>query len=244
MKFKNSIDEIQYSMLDLNEIEVRKRIGLATLKKPKDHKASRNMKNQWRRNKANMSKGIAKWSKSTAGKRFHRALGRFNALRESTSGSTGYYNNDLHPGMNYIDLSMTQVNDALLGLSSIETHLYLELQYYEADAEAMVQFLELLNAFLIDSSVLKSELLTSYVSGKLEKENYDLLTDIIQFFQDPKMYIYAKRDLNGMRNDQDDEIFRAMVSATMQIDPLLSSNEIYDNLDKQFLNILDLNNQN
>jgi hypothetical protein len=191
-----------------------------------------------------MKKGIKKWSTSTAGKRFHRALGRFNALRESTSGTTAYYDNDLHPGMNFVELSMTQVNDALLSLSSIETHLYLELQYYEADAQAMVQFLDLLYAFIEDSSVLKVELLEAYVSGKLEKENYNLLTDIVQFFQDPKMYMYAKRDLVGMKNDQDDEIFRAMVAASQKVDLLEPSNEIYDSLDKTFNELVELNNKN
>lgn len=233
MKFKSNIDEVQYNMLGLNELEVKKRLQITT--KAKDHKASRNMKNNWRRNKAGMKKGINKWAKSTAGKRFHRALGRFNALRESVSGSTAYYDTEMAPGTNYVELSMTQVNDALLGLSSIETHLYLELQYYEADAEAMVQFLDLLNAFLMDASQLKIELLEAYVNGKLEQENYNLLTDMVQFFQDPKMYIYAKRDLAGQRNDVDDVEFRAMMAAASAVDPMAPSNEVYEELDKLFI---------
>ena len=238
MKFKTEIDELQYNLLGLNEVEVKKRIGMAKIKTAKDHNASRNMKNNWRRNKAKMTKGIKKWNKSTSGKRFHRALGRFNALRESTSGSTAYYNQELAPGLTFIELTMTQINDALLGLSSIETHLYLELQYYEADAEAMVQFLELIDAFVKDSSQLKVELLAAYVSGKLEKENYSLLTDMVQFFQDPKMYMYAKRELNGLRNDQDDEMFRAMLQAVQKSDPLAPSNETYDKLDAVFESLL------
>jgi len=226
MKFKSDIDKIQYEILGLNEVEVRKRLNILT--KSKDHKASRTMKNNWRRNKAKMTKGIKKWSKSTAGKRFHRALGRFNALRESVS----YYNHELTPGQNFVQLSMVQVNDALLSLSSIETHLYLELQYYEADAEAMVQFLDLLYAFVQDSSVLKIELLKAYVSGDLEQENYTLLTDIIQFFQDPKMYVYAKRDLAGKRNDDDDERFRTLLKSVSAIDMTMPSREIYETIDK------------
>jgi len=238
MKFKSESSELQYKLLGLNEIEVRKRIGLATAKKSIDRKASRNMKNQWRRNKTSIMKGVKKWHKSTSGKRFHRALGRFNALRESASGSVSYYDNNLAPGENSVELTMTQVNDALLGLSSIETHLYLELQYYEADAEAMVQFLDLLDAFVKDSSILKVELLDAYVSGSLELENYNLLTDMIQFFQDPKMYMYSKRDLAGMRNDQDDEMFRAMVSASQNVDLSEPSFETYNKLDKVFIDLL------
>jgi hypothetical protein len=226
MKFKNDVDKLQYDLLGLNEVEVRKRLNVLT--KSKDHKASRTMKNNWRRNKKSMLKGIKKWNRSTAGKRFHRALGRFNALRESVS----YYNHELTPGQNFVKLSMVQVNDALLSLSSIETHLYLELQYYEADAEAMVQFLDLLYAFVQDSSVLKIELIKAFVSGELEEENYNLLTDMIQFFQDPKMYVYAKRDLVGKRNDDDDERFRTLLKSVAAIDMTMPSREIYETIDQ------------
>lgn len=229
MKFKTNLDEVQYKVLGLNEVEVKKRLQIIT--KPKDHKASRTMKNNWRRNKVKMAKGIKKWNKSTAGKRFHRALGRFNALRESVA----YYYDEQTPGMNHVELTMVQVNDALLSLSSIETHLYLELQYYEADAEAMVQFLDLIDAYVKDSSVLKIELLQAYVDGKLEQENYNLLTDMIQFFQDPKAYVYTKRDLNGLSNDVDSEEFRVMMLTVKSIDPLRPSNEIYEELDKLFI---------
>jgi len=235
MKFKTALDEVQYKILGLNEVEVRKRLTLATQHKAKDLEKSRNMKNSWRRNKAKIKKGVNKWHKSTAGKRFHRALGRFNALRESAN---AYYTNDLAPGQNHISISMSQVNDALLSLSSIETHLYLELQYYEADAQAMVQFLELLEAFVEDSSEIKSQLLSAYVSGEIESESYNVLTDMVQFFQDPKMYMYAKRDLVGLKNDSDDDTFRAMLQAIQTIDPLAPSNETYDKLDEKFNDIL------
>jgi len=234
MKFKSKIDEVQYDLLGLNEAEVRKRLQIVKKSdiRAKDRSKQRSMKNSWRRNKHHIQKGIKKWHKSTAGKRFHRALGRFNALRETVS----YYNQELTPGLNYVELSMEQVNDALLGLSSIETHLYLELQYYEADPEAMAQFLELLYAFVEDSSVLKTELLEAYVYGRLEENSYQLLTDIVQFFQDPKMYIYAKRDLAGESNDaQDDETFRALLQAASNIDILKASNETYEELDRLFI---------
>jgi len=229
MKFKNNIDEVQYKILGLNEVEVKKRLLITT--KAKDYKSSRNMKNNWRRKKVEMKKGIEKWTKSTSGKRFHRALGRFNALREKAY----LYYNDLTPSSTYVELSMAQVNDALLGLSSIETHLYLELQYYEADAEAMVQFLHLVNSFIEDASILKTKLLETYISGKIENESYETLTDMIQFFQDPKMYIYAKRDLVGKRNDIDDPEFRTQLKAVLDIDMSTPNNEVFDNLDKLFI---------
>ena len=235
MKFKNKIDEIQYDLLGLNEVEVRKRLLLSDVSKNKNKAKSRGMKNNWRRNKHKIMKGIKKWNKSTSGKRFHRALGRFNSLR-LTEGIT----NQLHDGSysgkpTYVALTMAQINDALLGLSSIETHLYLELQYYEADPEAMLQFLDIVDDFVMDTSFLKVELLSSYITGELEQENYLLLTDIVQFFQDPKMYVYAKRELRGKSNDVKTEDFLEQVALAESMDLTRPSNEIYDELDKLFV---------
>ena len=229
MKFKSTSDQLQYSLLNLNEMEVRKRLTLATV--TKDQKKSRGMKNMWRRNKHQMMKGIKKWHKSTAGKRFHRALGRFNALRESVT----YYVDGVTPGSNHVALTMEQVNDALLSLSSIETHLYLELQYYEADPQAMIEFLDIIDNFVMDTSYLKVELLISYKTGEIETEDYQLLSDIVQFFQDPKMYVYAKRDLLGKSNDTQSENFLAQCKLAEEIDKSLSSDAIYKEIDKLFI---------
>lgn len=232
MKFKTNTDEIQYNILNLNEAEVRKRLQLVGIKK--DQKKSREMKNSWRRNKHKIMKGISKWSKSTAGKRFHRALGRFNALRESSA----YYVDEMTPGENsprMMIMDMKQVNDALLGLSSIETHLYLELQYYESDPEAMAQFLDILNNFIMDSSYLKIELVSAYSTGEIEQEDYVLLTDIVQFFQDPKMYVYAKRELLGKTNDTKSENFLTQVKTAENFDLSSPGNVIYDEIDKLFI---------
>ncbi len=198
MKFKNTTDELQYKILGLNEAELRKRLSLVS--KAKDHKKSRDMKNSWRRNKHKIMKGINKWTNSTAGKRFHRALSRFNVLRESSA----YYVDELTPGENTPKtrvMTLNQVNDSLLGLSSIETHLFLELQFYEADPEAMEQFLEIVLDFELDSSFLKLELLETYRTGEIDEEDFILLVDITQFFSNPKSYIYAKRELLGLSND-------------------------------------------
>lgn len=232
MKFKTHKDEVQYRILKLDEKAVRKRLGIVA--KSKDRKRSREMKDRWRRDKNDLKKGINKWHKSTKGKRFHKALGRFNALRE-TAGYQYYYMADWTGKLEGLQqLSMDQVNDALLGLSSIETHLYLELQYYESDPEAMVEFLSIIDMFLDDASYLKGRLLESYSSGLIEPEDYMLLNDIIQFFQDPKMYLYAKRELNGLSNDLDTIEFNAQVGAAESVDLTKAGNEIYESIDSLF----------
>jgi len=232
MKFKTQIDEAQFKILKLDEIEVRKRVGLVS--KKKDNKKSRIMKDRWRRDKNSLKKGIKKWNKSTKGKRFHKALGRFNALRE-TAGYQYYYMNDWEEtSEEFRTLSMKQVNDSLLSLSSIETHLFLELQYYEPDPEALSEFLSIIDMFLQDAYEIKLALMETYTSGVIDLDNYILLNDIIQFFQDPKMYIYAKRELADLSNDSDTEEFREQVHTAENIDLTMAGNIIYDKLDKLF----------
>ena len=128
MKFKNDNDKIMFEALDFNENTIRKKLQI--VKKSIDRKKSRDMKNNWRRNKHQLIKGIKKWHQSTQGKRFHRALGRFNALRENKN-------------------SLDAVTDALFGLNSIETHLILELKFYEPDIEALSQFLQIFEVFYL-----------------------------------------------------------------------------------------------
>jgi len=236
MKFKNTTDEMQYKLLRLDEVEVRKRLKIVT--KAKDHKKARTAKDQWRRGKLSLRKGLAKWHKSTSGKRFHRALGRFNSLRE-TAGYQWYYklrdDNTIIPSKDMKLLSMEQVNDALLSLSSIETHLNIELGFYEPDPEAMSQFIEIVEMFHSDANKLRSQLMTAFSTGEILVESYMLLNDIIQFFQDPKMYVYSKRELEGFSNDTNSIDFVEQVSlaeATNHCDP---GNEIYDRIDKLFV---------
>jgi len=235
MKFKNQTDELQYKLLNLDELLIRKRMVVVT--KAKDRERSRVMKDHWRRNKATLKKGIAKWNKSTAGKRFHRALGRFNALRETA----GYaYYNDLVPGVDVSseemkEITMQQVNDALLSLSSIETHLNIELQYYEPDPEALAQFVEIINMFHIDANELRASLMTAYATGFILMDDYILLNDIIQFFQDPKMYVYAKREIEGFSNDSETIDFVEQVKQASLVDHCKPGNEIYETLDNLFI---------
>jgi len=235
MKFKREEDRIQYEILDLNETEIRKRLEL--IRKAKDRKKQRNMKNQWRRNKNSLKKGIQKWHKSTQGKRFHRALGRFNSLRTEKLSEAGayqyyYYQDEFDERNPLIPISIEEVNDALLGLSSIETHLFLELQYYEPDSEALQEFLDMVEYFIQDAEYLKEKLLQAYYTGTILKEDYELLTEIFDFFVDPKMYLYTKRQENGLPNDKIDNEFEEQLKFVENLD--LTENKICEKIDKLF----------
>jgi hypothetical protein len=181
MKFKTEKDKTVFEALEMNEKVIRKKLQL--VKKSIDRKKSRDMKNNWRRNKQKFIKGLKKWHQSTQGKRFHRALGRFNALREN-------YN------------SLDTITDALFGLNSIETHLILELKYYEPDIEALSQFLEIFENFNEDTRELNQELKEAYISGKIETETINKLKELFEFFVDPKIYYYSIRELNGLTNNE------------------------------------------
>jgi phage shock protein A len=232
MKFKTKLDEVQYQILNLNEVEVRKRLGAVKKKISKDRDKERTMRDQWRRNKHKMMKGIKKWNKSTAGKRFHRALGRFNALRENAT--MQYVYDELSPGENSVEISIDQVNDALLSLSSIETHLYIELQYYEPNPEVMTEFLLLVYNFVDYSSPLKKDLLDAYTTGKILKSQYDLLVEIIQTFQDPKAYLYVKRELQGLENDlnNDSELQEQLKKVKQMQESVDDVKEMYKQIDE------------
>jgi len=180
MKFKNEQDSIMFEALEFSEETIRKKLQI--VKKSIDRKKSRDMKNNWRRNKHQLKKGIKKWHQSTQGKRFHRALGRFNSLRESKGG-------------------IDAVTEALFGLNSIETHLILELKYYEPDIEALSQFLEIFGYFNDDVHDLKEELTEAYIYGNLKEDTIQRVEEIFTFFVDPKILYYSKRESMGLSND-------------------------------------------
>ena len=186
MKFKNENDKLIFESLNLDEKVIRRKLQI--VRKAIDRKKSRNMKNNWRRNKHTFLKGIKKWNKSTQGKRFHRALGRFNALREENS--------------DVLYLDFDTITDALFAISSIETHLFLELKYYETDIEALSDFLEILHEFLEDENYLKTILLNTYITGYILKEDFQKIKDLISFFIDPVMYYYELRTMNNLSNDK------------------------------------------
>jgi len=231
MKFKTERDQLQYKLLGLNEDTIKKRLTIADKrKKPKDLAAARNSKNNWRRNKNNIIKGMKKWHDSTDGKRFHRALGRFNSLRESAA--INQYYKDLSAG-NDITISYDNTTDGLLALSSIETHLLLELQYYEPDFETLQEYLYIIKMFMSDVQEIKDSLLKSYKTGAMSEDLYVDMVEIIQLFLDPKSYLYVKRDERNLSNDintEDNKLQEELTKLTALDDSNIK--EMYDEIDK------------
>ena len=104
-------------------------------------------KENWRHNRFSILKGIRKWHTSVRGKRFHRALGRFNATR--------IFRDKLPKlGTHWESLDPLQ-DQALKAISSIRTHLYIDMGYYQSVEEEadLFQLLEYAIPLLNDIEV-------------------------------------------------------------------------------------------
>jgi hypothetical protein len=91
----------------------------------KDFRRRQNTKQQWRHERYKMLRGIKRFHKSTSGKKFHRALGRYLATREAlqTESSKVFY--------------LTEIADILKALSSLKTHAFIELEFYHPLSEEL-----------------------------------------------------------------------------------------------------------
>lgn len=86
--------------------------------KIKNFRKSQNTKQQWRKDRYKMMTGIKRFHRSTAGKQFHRSIGRFIATRESLSTE-----------------NMLESVSVLKALSSLKTHSFIEVDYYMSLSE-------------------------------------------------------------------------------------------------------------
>jgi len=126
-------------------------------------------KEQWRKNRYKLLKGIKRFHRSTKGKRMHRAIGRFLATRDSSLGSFKRKANEY--------LEIHDVCEILKALTSVKTHNYIEFEYYHTvDEEVLYQIFteELLPA--ID----RMEKALISTKGTITKEDLDFLTRIVE----------------------------------------------------------------
>jgi hypothetical protein len=129
---------------DLLEIYIKKRKSIVP--RIKDFRKSQNTKEQWRKNRYKMMKGIGRFHKSTEGKRFHRSMARFLATRSQDRSNP------------YKRESYSEIAEDLKALSSLRTHLYVQFEYYMS-LDEVVDF-EILAKEIIDASaVVESSIL-------------------------------------------------------------------------------------
>lgn len=116
----SAVNETYEPSQDIMELFLSKRVGL--LKGLKNFRKSQDAKGTWRKHRADIMRGIKSFHKSTEGKRFHRNLGRFIATRTFTGYLTGKALGE--------SLSFTEKSEILKAISSLKTHLFIEMEYY------------------------------------------------------------------------------------------------------------------
>lgn len=130
MKFASPQDQSKTeSLATIDEIGtgdfIKRRIGILGRVNPllKDFRKSQDAKASWNRSRSTYMKGINRWHSSTAGKFFHRQLGRFLSQRAPLyKESTDVYENNSE-----------ELTRDLICINSIKTHLLIESEYFVPD---------------------------------------------------------------------------------------------------------------
>ena len=160
-----SVDESFVPSRELLELLIQKRkktIGL------KDFRKSQNTKEQWRKDRFRMMKGIKSFHDSTKGKRFHRALGRFLATRDFSSGM--FKRNE---GVS----DVSEVCEVLKALSSAKTHSYLRLEYYMPQQEYL-DYLGFFEEFIPTVQRMETELMRA--GGTITEEDLEFMIRVTE----------------------------------------------------------------
>lgn len=124
-----SLDDTWEPSEEMQGLFIKKRADIVP--RLKSFRRSQATKSQWRRDRYKLMQGISAFHTSTAGKRFHRNMGRFLALRDfghSSLFAKGTEENVKMEGPGA--LSYEDRGSFLKALSSIKTHLYVESEYY------------------------------------------------------------------------------------------------------------------
>lgn len=160
---------------ELIELFIQKRGELT--KSVKDFRKSQNAKAQWRRHRHKIMRGIKNFHKSTKGKQFHRALGKFIATR--FTGNSALTDRETAKGES---LSLIDSLDTLKAISSLRTHMYIEAEYFMPFSE-YVEFLEFSDEVLESSFIVEKKLLR--YDTKIDEQEIDILARVVE----PKVLI-------------------------------------------------------
>lgn len=149
-----SDDEIKSAIAE--SYEIREPI----VEKLKSFGKSQRTKEAWKRNKWGYLKGIKKWHRSVKGKEFHRKLARHLAVSLIPKGKNNIRNKKRIRVRENLD-------EILKSISSIRTHMYVDLAYYKSILEE------------IDYSDILEEVISSLndIELKLIREDYSLTMD-------------------------------------------------------------------
>lgn len=221
MKFRTEQDKILFlvecdqpvpASLDLQNWEpdeemqglfIKKRADIVP--KLKSFRRSQATKAQWRRDRYKLMQGIGTFHQSTAGKRFHRNMGRFLALRDFGNSSLfaqARGENEALQGPG--PMSFEDRGSFLKALSSIKTHLYVESEYYNT-LSSQVE-LDLLIEEVIDTFDRIERAVIMF--GEVLFDDFDLLTYVVE--DDSILRGLVER--SGKTRDEVDKIWNRTVN--------------------------------
>lgn len=149
-----------------SEVEVTDEHYCQIIEKRPDWRKSKDQKARWRRNRNAMMRGIKKFHKSTAGKKFHRQLARYAATR------LGRSNNKLSESV-----IESNVDDFLTAVSSLRTHMYIDLGYYKPLIES-IEYSELLEYVIPILNEVELKFISRRYS-ELTAEELDVLLNLV-----------------------------------------------------------------
>ena len=159
MKFKNKEHEFEYNILEMNEEQYSKKLSIM--------KKLNNFIDTLDKN--DLKNGLEKWQNSTKGKRFKKKIVQSLDMLEKEN-------------LTYSDKVFI-----LTTLSSIKTHILIELQYFEVNYSAMVEFLNIFDIILnelyeIEKNLIQSLFDKDFLNNK--KDVINKLRNIFDFFKD------------------------------------------------------------
>jgi hypothetical protein len=171
-----------------------------------------------------MLKGIKRFHKSTAGKKFHRALERFIATRESLQECS------------HKIFYLTEIADILKAVSSLKTHAFIELEFYHPLSEELEYRLLFEELLPVLDSVEKKLLSADFSVDESEQEILLRIVDEIQI----KKHL---AEAYGIQFDTVDAMHRQIISQK----PLCEMNEedgnfytlIFDTLKERLTKVCD-----
>lgn len=195
LKFKKEKDEellkkeLELLKVPIEEYVIKRRkleVGLV------DAERSRLQKQNWREKRWKYLKGIRKFHRSTKGKKFHRALGRFLATREF-EGSLKNYQSE-RDSARKVDrgdrvgewfekvnlMGIEECREFLIGASSTLTHALIELRYYEPSMDESVGYKVFLS-YLIDRYL---DSLMKIVEGRVNEVDWGFWEELLFFKED------------------------------------------------------------
>ena len=129
----------------------------------KDSRKSSNAKHNWRTNRGNYMGAIKKWTKSTAGKRFHRQLGFFNQFKNKNTSWRGESLDD-------------SVDEAIVAIMSMRTHLMIETRYAIPDYKENLAFEEF---FHTADTILADAVERMHCGEGLDEDHVSLLETLV-----------------------------------------------------------------